>query len=179
MNKKQLYESIMKDVSKAVKKHLNETLDTSWESMYKNYIKLWINNMCNNPQFTDILMNKVKTGRDLGYYLAYAMLNVVESGNLIMPQSLNDRNFFVNLIQMIVNELNLVINNDKTSKFVKLVNNGKSMYYIKREFYDYLSNEGCYFLFVNNTDEVQELADSGDYYYVCMLDENGEWQEVF
>ena len=165
----------MKDVSKIVKKHLNEEYDSNWDNMYKIRIMKWIDSMVHNPDFQEAFTSaKPRNKVEVGAVLADAMLNVVEAGNLIMVSDVTP----TYLVKALIRGLDASVNNALTEKVASLLSNPAALNAIADAFDERLMDEGCYFLPAESEEEAQEYAESGDYYYVCMLNDDGEWEEI-
>ena len=102
--KKQLYESIMKDVSKIVKKHLNEDIENSWDDTYMANVLTWINNTVSDPDELEYAITEYfdlskkaphENANNIGYGIANLMMAKLDAGgmDMVFPQKYNKDNF--------------------------------------------------------------------------------------
>lgn len=177
MNKKKLYESIMKDVSKIVKKHLNEQNNNIyWENQYKINLVKWISNAVESTQvidkINDVLSYTPFDAETVGYALADGvMYSGLEAGGLdmIIPDSVT--------IQWIIKSIllgyDMKVNNTVSNQAVQIMKN--DIQGVEDGFMEQMQNEAYYFVGVNSENEITEYIDEAEI-PVAICNSNGEWE---
>ena len=187
--KKQLYESIMKDVSKIVKKHLNEDIENSWDDTYMANVLTWINNTVSDPDELEYAITEYfdlskkaphENANNIGYGIANLMMAKLDAGgmDMVFPQKYNKDNFIPWLVKSFATGIDANMNNNFSEKIMKYINNRTYMDIISEGFYHALSEEGYSIIFAESENEAYELAESGEYYNVCLCNSNGEWEQI-
>ena len=185
-NNKKLYENIMRDVSKIVKKHineskkvnkrLNEAKDAAWENQYTIHLMVWIDNTVNNDSVIKRITERYADSSDAGYALACGMMWKLEAGGMDMIVNSNYDKFVKWLITSLARGFDMKVNSEMSEELVSAVTTNYNE--VKDSFLETLMEEAYNFLPVSSEEEAQEESESGEWYYVCMCDSNGEWNEI-